>query len=92
MSPVSHVRDHGHVTKVTHGTSGAVSVPTVTGGLLEAEASFVKEVKSFAQFSVSTQCTFLLVRCFIDPTFCGIFVCDPLQYVNLQSTISFSLV
>ena len=35
---------------------------------------------SFAEFSVSTQCIFLLVRSFIDPTFCGIFVCGPLQY------------
>ena len=35
---------------------------------------------SFAEFSVSTQCIFLLVRSFIDPTFCGIFACGPLQY------------
>ena len=31
-------------------------------------------------FSNSTQCLFLLVRSFIDPTFCGIFVCGPLQF------------
>ena len=29
---------------------------------------------------MSTQCLFLLVRSFIDPTFCGIFVCGPLQF------------
>ena len=28
----------------------------------------------------STQCIFLLVRSFIDPTFCGIFFCCPLQF------------
>ena len=28
----------------------------------------------------STQCIFLLVRSFIDPTFCGIFFCGPLQF------------
>ena len=28
----------------------------------------------------STQCIFLLVRSFIDPTFCDIFVCGPLQF------------
>ena len=26
------------------------------------------------------QCIILLVRSFIDPTFCGIFVCRPLQF------------
>ena len=69
MSPVSQVRDPGHVTKVTR-------FGPYFRGLLEAEdgeRSFVKELKSFAEFSVSTQCTFLLVRSFIDPTFCGIF-------------------
>ena len=29
---------------------------------------------------VSTQCIFLLVRSFIDPMFCGIFVCGPSQF------------
>ena len=29
---------------------------------------------------MSAQCLFLLVRSFIDPTFCGIFVCGPLQF------------
>ena len=39
---------------------------------------------SYAEFSVSTQCLFLLVRSFIDPTFCGILVCGHLQLnVNL---------
>ena len=28
----------------------------------------------------STQCIFLVVRSFIDPTFCGIFFCCPLQF------------
>ena len=39
---------------------------------------------SFAEFSVSARCIFLLVRSFIDPTFCGIFVCGPCSFnVNL---------
>ena len=29
---------------------------------------------------MSTQSTFLLIRSSIDPTFCGIFVCGPLQF------------
>ena len=29
---------------------------------------------------MSTQCLFLQVKSFIDPTFCGIFVCGPLQF------------
>ena len=29
---------------------------------------------------MSTQCIFLLVRSFIDPTFCGIFVCGPWMF------------
>ena len=29
---------------------------------------------------MSTQCIFWLVRSFIDPTFCGIFVCGPSQF------------
>ena len=29
---------------------------------------------------MSTQCILLLVRSFKDPTFCGIFVCGPLQF------------
>ena len=37
-------------------------------------------MSSFVEFSVSTQSIFLLVRSFIDPTFCGIFVCGPLQF------------
>ena len=50
MSPVSQVRDPGHVTKVTR-----FGPLLLTGGLLEAEdgeRSFVKELKSFAEFSV----------------------------------------
>ena len=40
---------------------------------------------SYAEFSVSTQCLFFLVRSFIDPTFCGILVCGHLQLnVNLS--------
>ena len=35
---------------------------------------------SFAEFSVSTQCLFLLATSFTDPTFCGIFVWGPLQF------------
>ena len=35
---------------------------------------------SFAEFRVSTQGIYLLVRSFIDLTFCGIFVCGPLQF------------
>ena len=29
---------------------------------------------------MSTQCIFLLIKYSIDPTFCGIFVCGPLQF------------
>lgn len=52
MSPVSQVRDPGHVTKVTR--FGPYFF-FLTKGLLEAEdgeRSFVKELKSFAEFSV----------------------------------------
>ena len=41
---------------------------------------FPRNTISFAKFSVSTQCLFLLVRSFVDLTFCGIFVCGPLQF------------
>lgn len=34
----------------------------------------------FAEFSVSTQRIFLLIRSSIDSTFCGILVCGPLQF------------
>ena len=41
---------------------------------------FSRSTISFVKFSVSTQCLFLLVGSFIDPTFCDIFVCGPLQF------------
>ena len=42
------------------------------------QSQFSRSTISFAEFSVSTRCIFLLVRSFIDPTFYGIFVCGPL--------------
>ena len=42
---------------------------------------------SYGEFSVSTQCLFLLVRSFIDPTFCGILVCGHLQ-LNVNFILS----
>ena len=44
------------------------------------QSLFSRSTISFAEFSVSTQCIFLLIRSFIDPTFCVIFVCGPLQF------------
>ena len=46
---------------------------------------------SFAEFSVSTQCIFLLVRSFIDLTFCGIFVRGPLQFKCQFDHVRFDL-
>ena len=40
---------------------------------------FSRSTTSFAEFNVST-CVFLLIRSSIDLTFCGIFVCSPLQF------------
>ena len=41
---------------------------------------FIRRTISFAEFSMGAQCIFLLVRSFIDPTFCSIFACGPLQF------------
>ena len=44
------------------------------------QSDFSRSTISFTEFIESTQCIFLLIRSSIDPTFCGIFVCSPLQF------------
>ena len=45
------------------------------------QSKFSRSTISFAEFSVSTKLYIsLLIGSSIDPTFCGIFVCGPLQF------------